>query len=117
MDIPGSPKATTPEWLNDALAGHGDSTPVRSITVDDIVEGTGIFGEIARLTIANNAPTTSAPRSAVVKLPCTEPENLAVARRPHYGVRSRRLSRGANRQPSQGCHRGPAGIACCVVGT
>ena len=48
--------------------------------MEDIGEGTGIFGEIARLSIGYDAPGSSAPASVVVKLPCTESENLAVAR-------------------------------------
>ncbi len=80
MNIPISPSSITTEWLTDVL-GQSESfegVTVTNIEVTDIGEGTGIFGEIAllSLTFAENA---IAPTSIVVKMPCIEPENLMVA--------------------------------------
>ena len=79
MHIPVSPQEITTQWLTDALSAHTDGAKVHKIAVEDIGEGTGIFGEIARLAISYEEPADSPPDSVVVKLPCTEPENLAVA--------------------------------------
>ena len=80
MDIPLSPSSITTEWLTEVLGQSKpfEGTIVTNIEVTDIGEGTGIFGEIAllSLTFAENA---IAPTSIVVKMPCIEPENLMVA--------------------------------------
>ncbi len=80
MRVPASPSDITPEWLTAALAPHLDGTTVVGIDVHDIGEGTGIFGEIARLRLTYDRPDRGAPASLIAKLPCVEPENLAVAK-------------------------------------
>ena len=80
MNIPISPSSITTEWLTEAL-GQSESfegVTVTNIEVTDIGEGTGIFGEIALLSLTF-AKNVSVPTSIVVKMPCIEPENLMVA--------------------------------------
>lgn len=81
MDIPADPSSITAHWLTDALRSDGvlGGASVETVTATDIGEGTGIFGEIARLDLSYSGDADGAPASVVVKLPCIEPENLAVA--------------------------------------
>lgn len=80
MDIPLLPSEITPDWLTTALRSNerfGD-VEVASIAIQDIGAGTGIFGEIGLLSV-NYVVQGEAPDSLVIKMPCVEPENLAVA--------------------------------------
>lgn len=79
--LPNRPADITNEWLTAALRASGALTSgeVADIELTDIGEGTGIFGEIARLTLTYRGDASGAPSSVVAKMPCTEPENLAVA--------------------------------------
>ena len=77
MDIPTSPAAITPAWLTEALRHHLTGGVVTEVDAEDIGEGTGIFGEIARLRLSYDG--TDGPSSLVAKMPCREPENLVVA--------------------------------------
>ncbi len=79
MSVPTSSSDITPEWVTGALAPHLDGAEVVDVAAHDIGEGTGIFGEIARLHLTYDRPSPDAPASLVAKLPCVEPENLAVA--------------------------------------
>jgi len=47
--------------------------------VSDIGEGTGIFGQVARLDLVVEGGDGTAPPSVVAKMACTEPANLEVA--------------------------------------
>lgn len=77
MALPGTPSAVTAEWLNEVLPAQARAhRMVTSVACTDIGEGTGIFGQIARLHLALDDGTST---SVVVKMPCTEPANLAVA--------------------------------------
>jgi thiamine kinase-like enzyme len=77
MALPGTPSAVTADWLNEVLQHsthrRGD---IVGVQCTDIGEGTGIFGQIARLQLAIDDGSSM---SVVVKMPCTEPANLAVA--------------------------------------
>jgi len=91
MDIPLTPSSITTEWLTRALE-HVDAfkdAKITGIETTDIGEGTGIFGEIALLTLTY-AGQGSAPNSLVAKMPCVEPENLVVAQA--LGIYQRELN-------------------------
>lgn len=78
--IPATPADVTPEWITGALADAGvieRDAAVGSVTVTDLGEGTGIFGQIARLDLDYTSGT--GPDRVVIKLACTEPANLEVA--------------------------------------
>ena len=80
MDMPSTMPAVTAEWMTAVLQDSkaiDDSTAVDSLQVSDIGEGTGIFGEIGRAQLTYSGG--SGPDTVIVKLPCLEPENLAVA--------------------------------------
>ncbi|MEM9036122.1 MAG: phosphotransferase [Actinomycetota bacterium] len=72
MEIPHELTDITAPWIDEALGVPG----VTAIEVTDIGEGTGIFGQLARVSVTADG---DAPSSVVVKLACTEPANLAVA--------------------------------------
>lgn len=76
--LPEGPLAITAEWLNTALPAEilAGSTVV-DVRAQDIGEGTGIFGEIARLDLTLDGG--SGPTSLIAKMPCVEEANLAVA--------------------------------------
>jgi len=80
MDIPLNPSSITPDWLTKTLqkSERFENVNVTGIDVKDIGEGTGIFGEIALLTLTYSDEGIY-PDSLVVKMPCVEPENLVVA--------------------------------------
>lgn len=79
MSVPVALDAVTPEWISDVLQSAGASTgAVADVTVTNIGEGVGIFGEIGRCRVSY-ADGGEGPQSVIVKLPCVEPENLAVA--------------------------------------
>ena len=77
MSLPATPAEITVEGLNDVLPAHarGDSAITR-ISLDDIGEGTGIFGEIARLDLSLATGETT---SVIAKMQCSEPANLEIA--------------------------------------
>lgn len=80
MQLPATPSDLTADvltgLLSDVALGGGTVTAVEAI---DIGEGTGIFGEIARLDLTVDGGDGSAPPSVVAKMACTEPANLEVA--------------------------------------
>ena len=80
MTIPASIDAIRPEWLTETLRGSGAlrDANVTGIEFTNIGEGTGIFGQISRLGLDYDRPGAG-PASVVAKMPCLEPENLAVA--------------------------------------
>jgi Phosphotransferase enzyme family len=79
MEIPATPAeisaADLDEVASAAFAGGG----VTSVRCTDIGEGTGIFGQIARLDVTVEGGDGSAPASLIAKMACTEPANLEVA--------------------------------------
>lgn len=80
VEIPATPTDVTPQWVTEALASAGAidaDAVIDAVTVTDIGEGTGIFGQIARLDLGYGAG--SGPERVVLKLACTEPANLEVA--------------------------------------
>jgi len=80
MEIPLDLSQVTSIWLEQAFHSSDQFQDVRieSVSCENIGEGTGIFGEIGLLTVSY-MNQGQAPDSLVVKLPCVEPENLAVA--------------------------------------
>ncbi|HJM97368.1 MAG: phosphotransferase [Acidimicrobiales bacterium] len=80
MVIPLNLSEITPDWLQQAFRSSDEfaDVEVEDITCENIGEGTGIFGEIGLLSISYSSQG-EAPDSLVVKLPCVEPENLAIA--------------------------------------
>ena len=64
MNIPISPSSITTEWLTEALGQSKsfEGVTVTNIEVTDIGEGTGIFGEIALLSLTF-AENVSVPTS------------------------------------------------------
>jgi len=80
MTLPHTPAEITPEWLTGALSRGGvDGPAVTGFDVENIGEGTGIFGEIVRLVPSYDGDAPDAPATIIAKLPCVEPANLAVA--------------------------------------
>ncbi len=79
MDVPLSIEEITPDWLTAAMGEHLGGGTIARVEAHDIGTGTGIFGQIARLVLGYRDAEATGPESVVVKLPCTEPENLAVA--------------------------------------
>lgn len=76
--VPTATSAISAEWLSSTLAPRFGSA-VADVAITDIGEGTGIFGEIARLDLTYTDPEADLPASLIAKMPCHEPENLAVA--------------------------------------
>lgn len=77
MALPSTPGEVTAEWLNEVLpASVRRGRQVVGIDCSDIGTGTGIFGQIARLGLTLDDGSTM---SVIVKMPCLEPANLAVA--------------------------------------
>jgi len=75
ITIPETPAGIDATWLNAALA---DWPEIASVSHDDIGEGTGIFGQISRLTLNYAGDGGARPGSMIIKMACLEPENLAV---------------------------------------
>lgn len=79
-DIPADPFSISPEWLDEALPDDVlGGAAVTGVRAENIGEGTGIFGEIARLELRTEGGDGSAPGSVVAKMACTETANLEVA--------------------------------------
>jgi len=76
ITIPETPVGIDAPWLNDALDNWPEITAVEH---DDIGEGTGIFGQISRLSLAYAGDSGGSPTKMVAKMACLEPENLAIA--------------------------------------
>jgi hypothetical protein len=77
--LPATPAELSTALLNDLLAQALGGGTIASVDVSDIGEGTGIFGQIARLDLVVEGGDDSAPPSVVAKMACTEPANLEVA--------------------------------------
>ena len=91
MNVPKGLSEVTADWLESVLqpSEKFNGVEIESVSCDNIGEGTGIFGEIGLLTISW-ASDGDFPVSMVVKLPCIEPENLAVAQA--LGIYAREVS-------------------------
>jgi hypothetical protein len=77
--LPATPAELTPALLNELLADTLDGATITSVEAHDIGEGTGIFGQIARLDLQVDGDNGNAPTSVVAKMACTEPANLEIA--------------------------------------
>lgn len=78
-ELPATPAELTPAMLNELLVGVLDGGTIISVEAHDIGEGTGIFGQIARLDLKVEGDAGNAPTTVVAKMACTEPANLEVA--------------------------------------
>lgn len=76
MDLPNTPNDIDAAWLNEHVGPAALRGTATAVHAADIGEGTGIFGEIARLTVTLEGGATT---SLVAKMPCVEPANLEVA--------------------------------------
>lgn len=77
MGLPSTPADVTPAWLTSVLpAATRHHRDIVGVSWSDIGEGTGIFGQIARMTLTLDDASSL---SVIVKMPCLEPANLAVA--------------------------------------
>lgn len=79
MDIPATPAEITAADLNEVAGAAFGGGAVTEVRCTDIGEGTGIFGQIARLDLTLDGGGPSAPSSLVAKMACTEPANLEIA--------------------------------------
>ncbi len=79
MAVPLTPDEITTEWLATTLPAEvlGGGTVI-GFELSNIGEGTGIFGEIVRASLAVDGG--GGAESVVVKMACTEPANLEVAK-------------------------------------
>ena len=77
MTLPTTPADIDVVWLNEHLpdAATGGRA-IDAVSTSDIGEGTGIFGQIARLDLTLDDGSAT---SIVAKMACTEPANLEVA--------------------------------------
>lgn len=73
--IPASLEDLTPDWLTRALHHDASSPRVRSARVEQIGEGEGFLGVIARIHLDYDGDPGTAPRSVIVKLPTRVAEN------------------------------------------
>lgn len=80
VELPSDPFSITADWLTRALPAEvlGGAT-IDAVSISNIGEGTGIFGEIARIELSTSGGDGSVPASVIAKMPCTEPANLEVA--------------------------------------
>lgn len=77
MTLPSTPADIDAAWLDEHLPDEvRRGRRVVAVEAVDIGDGTGIFGQVARLTITFDDGSTT---TVVAKLACTEPANLAVA--------------------------------------
>jgi len=79
MDVPATPAEISATDLNEVAPAAFAGGTVTEIRCSDIGEGTGIFGQIARLDVTVEGGDGSAPASLVAKMACTEPANLEIA--------------------------------------
>jgi hypothetical protein len=79
MDVPRTPADITAEYLNQTALPVLRGGEVTDVRCTDIGEGTGIFGQIARLELTVAGGDGPMPASVVVKMACTEPANLEIA--------------------------------------
>lgn len=77
--LPATPAGLTPAMLNELLIEVLDGGMITNVEAHDIGEGTGIFGQIARLDLSVEGDAGNAPETVVAKMACTEPANLEVA--------------------------------------
>lgn len=77
LNIPDGPGELSPEWLTQALRETdtiSDAT-VTSIDTQIIGEGTGLLGQLARVTLEYDRPEEAAPSCLVAKFPSAAEEN------------------------------------------
>ena len=60
-ELPATPAELTPELLNELLVGTLDGGTIISVEAHDIGEGTGIFGQIARLDLSVEGDDAATP--------------------------------------------------------
>ena len=90
--LPTTPEELTPEWLTAILrkGGYmGANASVSSIRSEQVGEGIGFIGLVARLTPAYDGPAGSAPRSIIAKFPSPDPGSRQVGNL--YGLYEREV--------------------------
>lgn len=81
LSIPNSPYELTAAWLTEALHCKLSSSDasVTSYTVESIGEGKGFMHQIARLRLDYDDESKDLPRTAIIKLPSTDPDVKAIS--------------------------------------
>ncbi|MEM7020915.1 MAG: phosphotransferase [Pseudomonadota bacterium] len=74
MQIPDGQEDITVEWIRECLPQG-----LEAISVTPIGEGVGIFGRLYQVSLSWDGDDNGRPASVIVKLPCPESENRAVA--------------------------------------
>ena len=98
MNLPSAPTAIDAEWMNENMpASFLSGRTVTDVAHDNIGEGTGIFGEIGRVSITFDDGTTD---SVIAKMACHEPANLAIAQA--LGIYERELNMFEHVMPRSG---------------
>ena len=98
MNLPSAPTAIDAEWMNEHMpASFLSGRTVTDVAHDNIGEGTGIFGEIGRVSITFDDGTTD---SVIAKMACHEPANLAIAQA--LGIYERELNMFEHVMPRSG---------------
>ncbi len=86
MSIPLQSTDITAGWLNEVLAGHDDVGTVTAVRVENLGEGVGILGEVARIHLTY-APGQSGPATMVAKCQSLFPANVFVSQIMGFYVR------------------------------
>lgn len=76
--IPAQSDDVTSAWMNDVLAGHTDVGRIASVRAENMGEGVGILGEVARLHLTYE-PGSTGPATMVAKFQSRFPENVFVS--------------------------------------
>ena len=76
--IPAQSQHVTSAWLNEALDGRADVGRIASVRAENLGEGVGILGEVARLHLTYE-PGSTGPATMVAKFQSLFPENVFVS--------------------------------------
>ena len=86
MSIPLQSTDITAGWLNEVLAGRDDVGTIATVRVENLGEGVGILGEVARIHLTY-APGNSGPATMVAKCQSLFPANVFVSQIMGFYVR------------------------------
>ncbi len=86
MSIPVQSTDITAGWLNKVLEGHDDVGAVSSVRVENLGEGVGILGEVARIHLTYE-PGQTGPATMVAKCQSLFPANVFVSQIMGFYVR------------------------------
>lgn len=81
LSIPASLDGLTPEWLTSSLRSGGtiQAASVTAAQTTEIGAGTGLMSSIGRIELEYDRAEPDAPKSLIVKVKASAPENLLVA--------------------------------------